>query len=97
MDACRVMYRLRNKKKTFILTLVLIAMKPIQNLLPTTYVVDLNLIITKGQESSMIHSARPTVQPSSDHYSHFNVVLFCEILKSVRTDDMSENSDHYRP
>ena len=53
------------------------------------------------QVLSMIHSARSTVPPSSDHYSHLKVVLICEILKVVpttcETDDMRENSDHYRP
>ena len=36
---------------------------------------------------------------SSNHYSHFKFVLFCEILKNVdgRTDPTCENSDHYRP
>ena len=35
----------------------------------------------------MIHWARPTVQNSSNHYSHFKVVLYFEIWKSsnVRT------------
>ena len=32
---------------------------------------------------------------SSDNYSHLKIVLFCATLK--RTDDMYENSDHYRP
>ena len=30
---------------------------------------------------------------SSDHYIHLEIVLFSKIL----TDDMCENSDHYRP
>ena len=36
---------------------------------------------------------------SSYHFFHLNLVLFCEILKSGegRTDNMCENSDHYRP
>ena len=34
---------------------------------------------------------------SSAHYSRLKVVLFCEILKTGRTDTTCENSDHYRP
>ena len=49
--------------------------------------------------SSMIHSARPTVPPVA--ITIFNwTFLFCAILRrrtDVRTDDMYENSDHYRP
>ena len=54
-------------------------------------------IIKTRQESSMIHSVRPTVQPVA-------IVWFCDILKSGdgrtdgRTDDMckNQNSDHIR-
>ena len=45
-------------------------------------------------------STRPDPQSpgSSDHYSRFNFVLFCQILKSDgRTDYTCQNSDHYRP
>ena len=46
--------------------------------------------------SSMIHSARPTIPPSSNHCFHLKVFLFCEILttcvKIVITTDRDSGS-----
>ena len=48
----------------------------------------------------MIHSARPTISPVANIVFAWNLFCFARIWKvgmEVRTDNMCENNDHYRP
>ena len=52
------------------------------------------------QVSSMIHSAIPTVSPVVNIVFAGNLFCFARFWKmgkNIRTDNMCENNDHYRP